>query len=221
MASRKAPGQRGAAPAKAKKKSKPVEGDAPAVVAAASVVTVEEKRAAMERLVDAHNATKGAEKDVRSQKGKYRAAFKEAMKLTGFTDRGLSNFMKDLGREPTDIDAETRETNAVHEFMGTPIGGQLGLLKDGTSIAASTEKEALRDKDVQILVAVEAQGFQAGTDAAPYDSCPFQEGSNRRKRWQKGYQEAQTKRAAAMGGDKADTPPPPAPAPTHAEPAHA
>ncbi len=186
MARRKGPN---ASPSAPKARGKKGEGTdaSPIVVPAAQVASAEMMREAMDRLIEADKAAKAAKKPSNSKTSGYRSIFKEAVKTTGFSNDAVSWFIENRERSPEDIDAETRDRNRVAKFMNMPIGGQLGLLEDGSSVADMTERDRMKDSDPQILAACEAQGMEAGEGATNFNTNPYPEGSKRAGKWGKGW----------------------------------
>lgn len=180
----------------------------PVSIPAAQVASEEEKRAAMTAVLEA------SKKDGLNAKAKTNSgltlgkAIKKAAEITGFDKEAIGWWVKNRERDAAEIDRETRERNKVAVYMDMPIGGQLGLLASGESVASArpSERDAKKDADPQILAAAEAQGHQAGTDGASFNSCEYPTGSTRRERWQTGWQIAQKARGMEMaGGSKTAT----------------
>jgi len=162
----------------------------PAVQAA----TEEQKREAMDRLVEAQKALKASKAEHDKQRGKYRNAFKEAKKITGFTEDALSKYMKVRDADPHEIDAEVREFARVCNFMNLPVGFQSAFSFE------APKSDAALDEDQGALKAAEEQGYRAGSDGDRPVSNPYPKGSERNARWAIGYQRAQVEIGSRMGG---------------------
>lgn len=227
MARRKAPGASAASSTRAatKKSSKAKTRGAAAagngeaeVIQQSAVATDDERRQAMEAVVTAAKKDDAAKTTSTSTGLTLGKAIKKAAEVTGFAKEHIAWWCKNRDRDPEELqrerDAEIFGQNKVAAFMNMPLHGQFALLPSGDTVASSTpsEREQKKDSDPQILAAAEAQGFQAGTDAAPRKN-DFPKGSKREGRWFKGYDEAQRKRAETIGTG--------AKSPTHSEPAHA
>ncbi len=176
------------------------------------VISEEEKRAAMTAVLEA------SKKDGLNAKAKTNSgltlgkAIKKAAEITGFDKDAIGWWAKNRDRDPQEIDRETRERNKVAVYMDMPIGGQLGLLEDGSSVASGTAKEnnARLDNDEGVLRAAEEVGETSGKDGKNFDSNPFPAGSKRAARWGKGWK----------AGNASNVPGQSLKAPTH-ESAHA
>lgn len=191
---------------------KPIDGDAsakkkrgrgakapePAIAAA----TEEQKREAMDRLIDADKTRVTAKQKFDQATSSYRAIFKETCKITGFDKETMAWYMRSRGMEPHEIDAVVREQARIANFMGMGVGFQSAF-----DFAAQPAED---DSSDGALKAAQAQGYEAGATSDRPEANPYPDGSERNARWAIGYRQAQAKIAQGMNGKT----------PTHAE-AHA
>lgn len=156
--------------------------------------TEQQKREAMERLIDAHKAMELAKAEHDKKRSSYRAIFKETKRITGFTDDALSWYMKSRKAEPHELDAEIRERARIAKFMGLPVGFQAAFDFDASEPVETT------DDDEGALQAANAQGFEAGMSSDKPEANPYPAGTKRAEQWQRGYESGMKQIAARMGG---------------------
>lgn len=81
---------------------------------------------------------------------RYRSAIKVAKKIgagLGLTTEDIVWSVQAIEREPDEIDAETRRRNKLAQLMALPIGTQLGMFEDGTSVATRVEDAKMATGD--------------------------------------------------------------------------
>lgn len=169
--------------------------------------------------VEAKNRAITAYADYLSKQGEMRnaakgvtAAIKEVASMTGATKKSVRWALENRRREPSEIDAETRERTRIAQFFGMPIGSQLGLDLDGKSVA---EKLETGEQPIDAMSSTErahAMGYAVGK-AAGDPQHDFDEGSPEELAYTAGWRQGQDENAGRIGQK-------PMPAPTH-EPAHA
>ncbi len=217
MAGKKTPkNTRAAAPAKktAAKGRAPAKGKGPTVATQAQVASPQQIQEAVDRVIEKHDELVAADKTRFTRNQTLGKEITACAKVTGFEKDDIKWALTQRLRKPEEIDAETRRRTRIAGYFNMKIGGQLGLLEDGTSVAARAEKAERGDTSPQALTAAEAQGHQAAMDGANFNSCEFPAGSKIRERWETGWKLGQAKRAESLGGKAPKTP-------THTEPAHA
>lgn len=106
--------------------------------------------------------------------GTYRAALKEAKKA-GVPTQAIIWYLAARSRDPEEIDRETRERNRIARVMALPIGTQLGLFEDGSTVAGAVDQAKL-----DAVAAGERQpddayseGKIAGADGKPLSANPY------------------------------------------------
>lgn len=87
-----------------------------------------------------------ARKGMQEANGRYRAVLKEAKKA-GVDPAAVIWWLESRGRDPEEIDRETRSRNRVAKLMGLPIFTQLGLFDDDTTVATAVDQAQLAAED--------------------------------------------------------------------------
>lgn len=156
--------------------------------------TEEQKREAMDRLIEADKAVDAAKKTYDSKRSSYRAIYKETKKVTGFTDDQLSWYIKNRDAEPHEIDAEMRGRAEIAAFMNMASGFQASF----NFFRNDPEPTNAPEDDVR---AAEKQGYLAGGADRPQDN-PYPDGGEkedpRHAAWARGYWRKQNEIAAGL-----------------------
>lgn len=119
--------------------------------------------------------------------GTYRATLKEAKKA-GVPTQAISWYLAARNRDPEDIDRETRERNRIARVMALPIGTQLGLFEDGSTVAGAVDQEQLAAAGEKPAGDAYNEGLLAGKDGKPLSANPFVEGQSRDfDEWERGW----------------------------------
>lgn len=116
--------------------------------------------------------------------GTYRATLKEAKKA-GVPTQAISWYLAARNRDPEDIDRETRERNRIARVMALPIGTQLGLFEDGSTVAGAVDQAQL-DKGKPAGDAYN-EGLLAGRDGKPLSANPFDSASDDFDEFERGW----------------------------------
>lgn len=132
----------------------------------------------------------------------YRGLLKAAKK-EGLNVDMLCEALRIQKRDPTEVDKDFRDLNAYLMLMGVPVGTQLGLF-DGKSIATAVEDEKLKASGLERrtdkgMVAIEADGYDAGTSGKNANANPYEDGAPEFLRWHKGWNDGQAKLAEGLG----------------------
>lgn len=173
------------------------ENENPVSIPAPAVASAQQIQEAIDNVIAKHEADKKAATHRTGTKLGLSKEIAACAKVTGFEKDDIKWGLEQRERPVEEIDAETRRRTRIAGYFKMKIGGQLGLLEDGTSVADMSERDKLKDSDPQILAACEAQGQQAGIDGANYASCAYPEGSKRRAKWQAGWKLGNAENAPA------------------------
>ena len=184
--------------------TKPIEGDAPAkkrgrpAKAPEPQVSAsdEQKREAMERLIDADKHRLDAKAKFDQAHSRYRSEFKQTTKITGFTKEAVSWYMRSRNAEPHEIDAEMRDRARIAAFMNMASGFQ-------STFNFSVNDPAPTNAPTDDLKAANEQGYMAGDTDRP-QANPYPEGSPRCVAWDAGYMQRQVEIAKGMGNGSAE-----------------
>lgn len=174
--------------------------------------TDQEKLEAKNRAITAHSEYLSKQGEMRNQAKAVTAAIKEVASMTGMSKKSVRWALENRRREPSEIDAETRERTRMAQFFGMPIGSQLGLDLDGKSIADKLETAEQPADGMSSTERAHAQGYAVGK-AAGDPQHDYEEGSPEELAYTAGWRQGQDENAGRIGQK-------PMPAPTH-EPAHA
>lgn len=159
------------------------------------------------KAVAAYRELEKRQAEAKSANGTYRSILKDA-KNNGVDQDSIAWYIRQLKREPDDIDRETRNRNRIARVMGLPIGTQLGLFGDGTTVATVVDETKIADQQPAGESAAEralsiakdlgphAAGYLAGKNGAPWDTCPFAGATAERDTWVKGWEDGQFNRTS-------------------------
>jgi ribosome modulation factor len=137
----------------------------------------------------------------RAANGFYRKILKDAKKA-GHDPDLIVWYLENKDRKPDEIDKETRARTRIARLMEMPIGTQLGMFEDGTTVATAIESgtnpdAGLIDKDD--LDSCEELGFRAGKAGKPGEA-PYPEGDPREIRWSEGWKKGTADNVAGLNG---------------------
>ena len=148
--------------------------------------TEEQRREAMQRLLDADKERKAKKAQFDSAHGAYRKAFKEACDVTGHTKKAMSWYMENRDRDPHEIDGEMRDIARIAQWNNLASGFQASFSFDAPTNQPSDD-----------VLAAEAQGYEAGNADRPQEN-PYPEGSVRAGAWHTGMLRRQQEIAEGM-----------------------
>lgn len=149
--------------------------------------------------------------ELKTANADYRNSLKTSKKL-GVDPDMITWYLAHKGLDPADIDRQTAQRSRIARLMGLPLGTQLGLWADGTTVATlvdddkmAAEKHAGRGilSPAELADAEDAGEF-ASIEGKPSTATPYEEGSPMGIRWHAGWLKDQTKKAHAMGSNGAD-----------------
>lgn len=148
-----------------------------------------------ERGADAYDEHKKALEKARGKQGIYRGILKDAKKA-GIEPDDIIDYIKKRDEDPNEIDATTRRRNRIYVVMGLPIGTQLGLFEDGSTVADRVEKRAgngrTPEQRSQLEVEAKTLGRQAGEEGKDrYKSNTHPLGSRAHKAFDDGWLDGQ------------------------------
>jgi hypothetical protein len=129
----------GAAP-KAKRNRKTSAAPSAATSTPVGNVTEETRKEFYAKALAARLELDEAEKAAKSKRGAYRAVLKEAKKA-GIDPLAITTVLAWRNREPEEVTFEIRQINWMAKAAGLPIGAQLGLFDDKTTVATAVENE--------------------------------------------------------------------------------
>lgn len=190
---------RGRKPAANGDGAKPLSGGTPAP---SHNVTDDAIKAWAGKIIKADIEKRAAKKEFDSKNGFYRQLFKDAGK-EGVSAQALSWYMANRERDPAEIDRETKERNRVAKVMSLPIGTQLGLLDDGSTVAGAVDQAKIREAETGSAEPPYDQGKQAALDGKTLSANPFAEESDDWNAFEKGWGDGIAQRGKAYSGDAA------------------
>lgn len=148
------------------------------------------------RAVDAHSEVERC-KDKTKIANKGLAAILKDAKRAGIHPDSVRWYLNNKDRDPSEIDAETRERNTIARVEKFPIGTQLGLFEDGQTVAKKITTDGGHDRDD--LKRVRSDGEVAGTTGKNQTSNPWPLNSPAFNAWDEGWIAGQTKIAIELG----------------------
>jgi len=152
------------------------------------------------KIVKADREQQAAKKEYQSKNGFYKQLFKDAGK-EGVSAQALSWYVANKDRDPVEIDRETRERNRVAKVMALPIGTQLGLLDDGSTVAGAVDQAKIREAETGSSLPPWEQGKQAALDGKTLGCNPFAEESEDWNEFEQGWGAGIRERAKGYDGD--------------------
>jgi hypothetical protein len=155
---------------KKRKKNEPV---------AMPAVTEEQKREAMDRLLNADKERKAKKAQFDTAHSSYRKAFQEVCKVAGFTKEALSWYMANREKAAHEVDAEMRDIARIAQWNKMDSGFQSSFNFAALTNAPSDDVAAARE-----------QGRLAGDSDRPQKN-PYPEGDERNAAWQGAYMSRQ------------------------------
>lgn len=173
------------------------------VAAPPSNVTDDTIREFVGKAIGAKAELEEAEAAAKSKRGGYRAVLKAA-KAAGVDPGHITWFLDARKRDVKDIDRETSWRNRIARVMALPLGTQLGLFEDGTTVATAVDGDKIAANEtaptVDMLITADEQGYQAGQAGKLPDATPYGDpASPLAIRWEKARQKAQEEMVLAMG----------------------
>lgn len=156
-----------------------------------------------ERAVDQWIEFQKLQGKARAASSKFRAILKDAKKA-GIDPDDILWYRDTRGRDPAEIDAETRRRNRLARVMRLPIGTQLGIFEDGETVARKASRDAGDGATAADRTQLQKEAHTAGREAGragknrtdnpwPLKSAAFTE-------WDSGWCEGQAETAAELGG---------------------
>lgn len=142
----------------------------------------EKQRECMEHLVANDKELQAEQAKVKGVMSRRRALFKD-LKRYGIDREDAQWYLAARRRDPEDIDRETRSRNRIAKLMGLPIGTQLGLFEDGTTVATAAENANPQNIAVDPI----QQGKDAAFEGKSRDDCPYPRRDGRRQKWLIGW----------------------------------
>lgn len=130
-------------------------------------------------------------KEAKSKNGMFRAVLKDA-KRVGVPTSMLLWRLAQRHRTPDEIDRETKERNRIARLTNLPVGTQLGLLDDGTTVATAIDNDHQADQQGDADIDARQAGYNAGRAGKTLSSNPHMEGSDEFDEFEAGW-------GAAMG----------------------
>lgn len=114
-------------------------------------------------------------------------------------------------RVPDEIDRETRALNALCRLMDLPLGTQLGLFDDGSTVANAVDTAKLAEAGAVADLPNTAHGaydlgFAAGRQGADPTSNPYPLGAPFGRNWADGWEDGQAEIALSMAPAGDDDP---------------
>jgi len=138
------------------------------------------------KAIAAHADFEEKQAEAKKAQALYRATLKDAKKA-GVDQDSIIWLIASRKREPGDIDRETRNRNRIAKLMQLPIGTQLGLLDDGTTVATAVDDAKQAEQADNSYF----DGYEAGKLGKPHSSCEHAEGTQQRESWLDGWGKAQ------------------------------
>lgn len=150
----------------------------------------------------AHTSLEAARKEMQSANGVYRQILKDAKKA-GVTGEDIIWWIGAVERDPADIDAETKRRNRLAQVMGLPIGTQLGMFDDGTTVATAVDQAKLPKANGGAHPVEEAgltpeMGYVAGKAGKPATTNPHPKGEKSHELWHSGWERGQAENVAGL-----------------------
>jgi ribosome modulation factor len=170
--------------------------------------TIEDKGKFFKRCYSAFLDIEGAKKEMQSANGFYRNELKEAAKA-GVSKKAIIDAIKLMSQQPEDIARDFSDLNEMMVIAKIPVGPkpvQLGLFKDGESVATKIENDSLQaTKDAEFNEeSAEELGYRAGLEGKAIDKNPHldkddgTDGSPESLRWIAGWKRGQAENLAAF-----------------------
>jgi ribosome modulation factor len=177
-------------------------------------------------ILEASNAKDVIQKELSEASLALTKALEKFKKAGGDKDQ-MKEALKLRKLTPQEIDRRFRYLNSLLKFMELPIGTQLGMFDQSTTIATAIENERLAAEgkgplpktnglahdSEEYLRRIEKDGYVAGINGLPQTSNPCPDGSPSFLRWGKGWREgddARNFRAPGGGAPAERTPEEPA-----------
>lgn len=115
--------------------------------------------------------------------------------------------MNDQKRELGDVERDLRDRNAYYQFIGLPVGTQLGLSLDGKSIATKIEDDAASKTHTAMATTstidtAKKAGRTAGEHGVDASANPYEDGSPEFLAWAAAYRDQQSQEAMRLDGGK-------------------
>lgn len=130
----------------------------------------------------------------RSINAKYRGVLKDAKKA-GIEPSDIIWRITERGRDPAEIDAETRRRNRLARVTKLPIGTQLGIFDDGETVATKAERDAgigsTPEANTSLQKEARATGRGAGKTGKNRTDNPWPLNSAAFNQWDRGWCEGQ------------------------------
>jgi ribosome modulation factor len=143
------------------------------------------------KAIKAHSEFEEKRGEAKKAQASYRAVLKDAKKA-GVDQDSIVWLINARKREPEDIDRETRNRNRIAKLMALPIGTQLGLLDDGSTVATAVDNEKQAAPVADVAGQAYSDGYEAGRVAKPHSDCPHAEETPLHTRWMDGWAKAQS-----------------------------
>lgn len=144
--------------------------------------------------------------EARRARAGYRATLKGFKKAGGNVD-ALTTALAVRNRDPDEVTREWRDVNRYARLMNLPIGAQLGLFEDGTTVGAKVddaqiEKQAAPPRRLtdKTLTAIRKDGAAASAAGKFATVNPYEEGTPQFLAWAAGFRADTADRAAKLGG---------------------
>lgn len=112
-------------------------------------------------------------------------------------------------RVPDEIDRETRALNALCRLMDLPLGTQLGLFDDGSTVANAVDTAKIAEAGADLPSTAHGAydlGFAAGRQGADPTSNPYPLGAPFGRNWADGWEDGQGEIALSMAPAREDDP---------------
>lgn len=150
----------------------------------------------------AHTELDRTRKEMQSTNGVYRQILKDAKKA-GVAGEDIIWYIAAVERDPAEIDAETKRRNRLAQVMGLPIGTQLGMFDDGTTVATAVDQAKLPKvknggAPVEEAGLTPEMGYVAGKAGKPAADNPHPEGSPSHDLWASGWTRGQAENVAGL-----------------------
>lgn len=160
--------------------------------------------------VELHRELEATQAAMKEAQGRYRAGLK-ACKSCGIAPDDVTWYIKTKKRDVADVDSETRSRNRIAQLMGLPLGGQLGLFDDGSTVAAKVDAQQIAEKSAGALgivsigdLADAENAGEAASQAGKFSTDnPHEDGSPLGIRWKQGWLKDQEAKAQKMGAGAA------------------
>lgn len=151
----------------------------------ASNVTDETIAEHYQKALAAQLEVESATASLQTARGILGAVLKDA-KTAGVDTTALRTVLRWRKRETPELDAEIRAINRVAYVAKLPIGAQLGLFDQGTTVATAIDSAAIAKAAIPTtdeLDRATADGRAAGLRDLPVSDCPHPDGSPLALRW--------------------------------------